>query len=134
MGFSSGSSDASSALSVAVAFEPDADVVFFLLRFFPPRGPRHSLGLAGVGVVGVRASPVGAAGAWLAGAAAFVLGLHQMNSPATARNGNRLSAGGMAVAVVATLISLVTRTGGLSRAGFAHLARRLVVGGGVGPL
>ena len=26
--------------------------------------------------------------AWLGGAAAFVLGLHQMNSPATARNGN----------------------------------------------
>jgi len=30
--------------------------------------------------------------AWLTGAACFVLGLHQMNSPATARNGNRLSA------------------------------------------
>ena len=33
--------------------------------------------------------------AWLAGAACFVLGLHQMNSPATARDGNRLSATGM---------------------------------------
>ena len=33
--------------------------------------------------------------AWLAGAAAFVLGLHQMNSPATARRGNQLSAAGM---------------------------------------
>ena len=33
--------------------------------------------------------------AWLAGAACFVLGLHQMNSPATARSGNRLSAAGM---------------------------------------
>ena len=42
--------------------------------------------------------------AWLAGAACFVLGLHRMNSPATARNGNRLSAAGMAVAVIATLI------------------------------
>ena len=31
--------------------------------------------------------------AWLVGAACFVLGLHQMNSPATARNGNLLSAG-----------------------------------------
>ncbi len=40
--------------------------------------------------------------AWLAGAACFVLGLHQMNSPATARNGNRLSATGMTIAVVAT--------------------------------
>ena len=44
--------------------------------------------------------------AWLAGAACFVLGLHQMNSPATARNGNRLSAAGMVVAVVATLVYL----------------------------
>ena len=34
--------------------------------------------------------------AWLLGAVAFVLGLIQMNSPATARNGNLLSAGGMA--------------------------------------
>ena len=42
--------------------------------------------------------------AWLVGAACFVLGLHQMNSPATARNGNRLSAGGHDVAVVATLV------------------------------
>ena len=45
--------------------------------------------------------------AWLAGAACFVLGLHQMNSPATARDGNRLSAAGMAIAVVATLIYLL---------------------------
>jgi len=35
--------------------------------------------------------------AWLAGASAFVLGLMRMNSPATARNGNLLAAGGMAV-------------------------------------
>ena len=51
--------------------------------------------------------------AWLAGAACFVLGLHRMNSPATARDGNRLSAAGMAVAVAATLVYLVTREGGL---------------------
>ena len=31
--------------------------------------------------------------AWLLGAVAFVLGLVRMNSPATARNGNLLSAG-----------------------------------------
>jgi NAD(P) transhydrogenase subunit beta len=42
--------------------------------------------------------------AWLLGAVAFVLGLIQMNSPATARNGNLLSAGGMKVAIVATPI------------------------------
>jgi hypothetical protein len=52
--------------------------------------------------------------AWLAGASCFVLGLHRMNSPATARDGNRLSAAGMTVAVVATLLYLITREGGLS--------------------
>ncbi len=46
--------------------------------------------------------------AGLLGAACFVLGLHQMNSPATARGGNRLSAAGMTIAVVATLIGLIT--------------------------
>jgi NAD(P) transhydrogenase subunit beta len=42
----------------------------------------------------------------LAGASAFVLGLHMMNSPATARRGNQLSAGGMTVAVIAVLVSV----------------------------
>ena len=37
--------------------------------------------------------------AWLAGAACFVLGLHRMNSPATGRSGNQLSAAGMVIAV-----------------------------------
>ena len=32
--------------------------------------------------------------AWLVGAVAFVIGLSRMNSPATARNGNLVSAGG----------------------------------------
>ncbi len=41
--------------------------------------------------------------AFLIGAALFVLGLHQMNSPATARTGNRLSATGMTIAVVSEL-------------------------------
>ena len=36
--------------------------------------------------------------AWLAAAASFVIGLMRMNSPATARDGNRLSAGGMTLA------------------------------------
>ena len=39
----------------------------------------------------------------LFGAVAFVLGLHLMNSPATARRGNQLSAFGMLVAIVAVL-------------------------------
>jgi NAD(P) transhydrogenase subunit beta len=45
--------------------------------------------------------------AWLAGAVTFVLGLIRMNSPATARNGNLLSAGGMTVAIVATGILIL---------------------------
>ena len=47
--------------------------------------------------------------AWLAGAAAFVIGLMRMNSPATARNGNLLSAGGMVVAIAATAIWILAR-------------------------
>jgi NAD(P) transhydrogenase subunit beta len=53
---------------------------------------------------------------YLAAAACFVLGLHEMNSPATARRGNQLSAGGMAAAVAATLVTIghhatITTTG-----------------------
>jgi NAD(P) transhydrogenase subunit beta len=70
--------------------------------------------------------------AWLAGAAAFVLGLHQMNSPATARGGNRLSAGGMAVAVIATLIWLILRPGGLSSFALVIIVVGFVIGGGLG--
>ena len=46
---------------------------------------------------------------FLTAAACFVLGLHLMNSPATARRGNLLSAGAMAVAVLATVVLLVDR-------------------------
>ena len=47
--------------------------------------------------------------AWLAGAVAFVIGLARMNSPATARAGNVLSAYGMALAVGATAILILSR-------------------------
>jgi NAD(P) transhydrogenase subunit beta len=70
--------------------------------------------------------------AWLAGAACFVLGLHQMNSPATARNGNRLSAAGMVVAVGATLVYLITREGGLSATALAIIVIGFLIGGGAG--
>jgi NAD(P) transhydrogenase subunit beta len=70
--------------------------------------------------------------AQLAGAAAFVLGLHYMNSPATARNGNLLSAGGMILAVVATLIGLVTREGGLSATSWAIILIGFAIGAGTG--
>jgi NAD(P) transhydrogenase subunit beta len=70
--------------------------------------------------------------AWLAGAACFVLGLHRMNSPATARDGNRLSASGMVVAVVATLLYLITREGGLSATALVIIVVGFLIGGGAG--
>jgi NAD/NADP transhydrogenase beta subunit len=70
--------------------------------------------------------------AWLVGAACFVLGLHRMNSPATGRSGNQLSAAGMTVAVIATLIWLVTRAEGLSAAAWAVIVGGFVLGGGAG--
>ncbi|MGZ8527924.1 MAG: NAD(P)(+) transhydrogenase (Re/Si-specific) subunit beta, partial [Candidatus Limnocylindrales bacterium] len=70
--------------------------------------------------------------AWLVGAACFVIGLHQMNSPATARNGNRLSAAGMTLAVVATLVGLATSERGLSGIAWAIIVVGFAIGGGAG--
>jgi proton-translocating NAD(P)+ transhydrogenase subunit beta len=70
--------------------------------------------------------------AWLAGASCFVLGLHRMNSPATGRSGNQLSATGMVIAVVATLVYLVTREGGLSGTALAIIVVGFLIGGGAG--
>src|SRR5512146_3285609 len=72
--------------------------------------------------------------AWLAGAVAFVIGLIRMNSPATARNGNLLSAGGMAVAIVATILYLLLRPtdGGLNAVGWVIIAAGIALGGGLG--
>ena len=47
--------------------------------------------------------------AWLVGAVGFVIGLSRMNSPATARNGNLVSAAGMTIAIVATAILILVR-------------------------
>jgi NAD(P) transhydrogenase subunit beta len=69
--------------------------------------------------------------AWLAGAAAFVIGLHQMNSPATARSGNRLSAAGMTLAVLVTIPYLATGPG-LSTTAIAIIVVGFGIGGGVG--
>jgi NAD(P) transhydrogenase subunit beta len=74
--------------------------------------------------------------AWLLGAVAFVLGLVRMNSPATARNGNLLSAGGMAVAVVATALYLLLRpnttTGNNLLIGWVIIVIGIAIGGGLG--
>ena len=70
--------------------------------------------------------------AWLAGAACFVLGLHRMNSPATGRSGNQLSAAGMVIAVGATLVYLLTREGGLSGTALIIILVGFLIGGGAG--
>src|SRR4051812_28073038 len=74
---------------------------------------------------------------WLIAAAAFVLGLHQMNSPATARRGNQLSAAGMALAIVVTFLWLLTpgnpiRPGGMGIESIAIIVVGLLLGGGFG--
>ena len=75
--------------------------------------------------------------AWMVGAAAFVIGLHQMNSPASARRGNQLSAAGMAVAVLATFLWLLTpgnpiRPGGAPVTAIVIIVVGFVIGGGIG--
>jgi NAD(P) transhydrogenase subunit beta len=68
---------------------------------------------------------------YLFAAAGFVIGLHQMNSPATARNGNLLSAGGMALAVLATVLLLATGQG-LSATAWLIIGLGVLIGGGLG--
>jgi len=73
--------------------------------------------------------------AWLVGAVAFVIGLSRMNSPATARNGNLISAGGMAVAIAATaILILTTQASGVPVLPIAWviIVVGVVVGGGLG--
>src|SRR3989304_855194 len=69
---------------------------------------------------------------WRAGAAMFVIGLHQMNSPATARGGNRVSALGMTIAVGTTLLYLVGRPEGLPTAAWIIIVVGFLIGGGFG--
>jgi H+-translocating NAD(P) transhydrogenase subunit beta len=67
-------------------------------------------------------------------AASFVIGLHYMNSPATARMGNRISAVGMTVAVIVTFVSLLLREGGISSEGLIIIIVGFLIGGSVGLL
>ncbi|MES2209685.1 MAG: NAD(P)(+) transhydrogenase (Re/Si-specific) subunit beta [Chloroflexota bacterium] len=69
--------------------------------------------------------------AWLIGAASFVIGLMRMNSPATARNGNLLSAGGMAIAIGGTALLLAVN-GNVSASGWIIIAVGIAIGGGLG--
>ena len=71
--------------------------------------------------------------AFIVGAALFVVGLHLMNSPATARTGNRLSAAGMVIAVAAEVafVTLVTPAD-VGLWNWAIIIGGLAVGGGLG--
>ncbi len=68
--------------------------------------------------------------AFIAGAALFVIGLHLMNSPATARTGNRVSASGMVIAISAEIV-FVTQ-GGVGLGNWVVLIGGLALGGGLG--
>ncbi|HEX4399431.1 MAG TPA: NAD(P)(+) transhydrogenase (Re/Si-specific) subunit beta, partial [Trebonia sp.] len=64
-------------------------------------------------------------------AACFVIGLHLMNSPATARRGNQVSTAGMVVAVVATLVLLI-HEGTVTAVGWTVLIVGALLGSAVG--
>ena len=49
---------------------------------------------------------------YLASASLFVVGLHQLRAPATARTGNLISAGGMVIAVLTTIVYSLVSVGG----------------------
>ncbi|MGD0019190.1 MAG: NAD(P)(+) transhydrogenase (Re/Si-specific) subunit beta [Candidatus Limnocylindrales bacterium] len=68
--------------------------------------------------------------AFLIGASLFVVGLHLMNSPASARNGNRLSAIGMSIAVISELVFVANSGPGIGN--WLIIVAGLVVGGAVG--
>ncbi|HVU71836.1 MAG TPA: NAD(P)(+) transhydrogenase (Re/Si-specific) subunit beta [Mycobacteriales bacterium] len=68
---------------------------------------------------------------YLAAAAAFVLGLHLMNSPARARRGNQLSAAGMTLAIAVT-IAFIAHAGTITNAGWTVLILGTLVGTGAG--
>src|SRR6185312_16763405 len=67
----------------------------------------------------------------LAAAACFVIGLHLMNSPRTARRGNLVSMGGMAAAVLSTVILIADR-GSMTTTGWIVAAAGTAVGGAAG--
>jgi NAD(P) transhydrogenase subunit beta len=69
--------------------------------------------------------------AWLIGAAGFVIGLMRMNSPATARNGNLVSAAGMTLAIGGTAV-LLARQGLIDGTGWIIILAGIAVGGGLG--
>src|SRR5499433_1071048 len=68
---------------------------------------------------------------YVASAVCFVLGLHLMNSPATARRGNQVSTGGMALAI-ATTFALVVHAGTVTATGWIVMITGALVGAAAG--
>jgi NAD(P) transhydrogenase subunit beta len=68
---------------------------------------------------------------YVAAAVCFVLGLHLMNSPASARRGNQLSTGGMVLAVVTTF-AIVVNDGTVTATGWFVMIAGALVGAGAG--
>ncbi len=61
----------------------------------------------------------------------FVVGLHLMNSPATARRGNQVAQAGMVIAVIATFVLLI-HAGTVTTTGWIVLLVGALIGSGVG--
>jgi H+-translocating NAD(P) transhydrogenase subunit beta len=68
---------------------------------------------------------------YLVAASCFILGLHLMNNPATARRGNQVSIAGMIAAIIATGV-LVVHLGVITSTGWIVLCAGVLVGGGLG--
>ena len=68
---------------------------------------------------------------YLLAATCFVLGLHLMNTPATARRGNQVSTAGMAIAVVTTL-AIIVHGGLISATGWIVMITGVLAGGAIG--
>jgi NAD(P) transhydrogenase subunit beta len=66
--------------------------------------------------------------AYIAAAVMFILGIKKLSHESTARNGNRLSAGGMTVAIVATLLNWAE----ISPTGYVIIAVAALIGAGIG--
>jgi proton-translocating NAD(P)+ transhydrogenase subunit beta len=64
-------------------------------------------------------------------AACFVIGLHLMNSPATARRGNQVSTAGMVIAMIATLVLLI-HSGTVTAAGWTVVIVGALLGSAAG--
>jgi NAD(P) transhydrogenase subunit beta len=64
-------------------------------------------------------------------AALFVVGLHLMNSPATARRGNQVAQAGMVIAVIATIV-LLAHEGTVTAAGWTVIVVGSLLGSAVG--